>query len=92
MIGKRIGIVASLIGFVASVMATSDQVDDHIDEIIENKEEEVPLVNAGIVVSVTEDFLKRGQNELIHEFVSKMNRVSDETHYEINLSDYLPDQ
>ena len=42
-----------------------------------------------MVVSITEDFLKRGHNELIREFVTKMNRVGEDAVYEVNMGDYL---
>lgn len=48
------------------------------------------MVKAGIVVSITEDFLQRGQNELLAEFVEKVNRIGYETTYELPLSDYDP--
>ena len=79
MIRKRIGIAASLIALVAST--------ETVPKLRSNDE-----AKAGIVVSITEDFLLRGQNELISEFVRKLNRVGQEDVYELNLSDYLPDQ
>lgn len=49
------------------------------------------MVQAGIVVSITEDFLLRGQNELLEEFVNKINRLSDDVVYEVAIADYIPE-
>lgn len=43
------------------------------------------------MVSITEDFLQRGQSELLKEFVAKMNRVGQDSVYEVNMGDYLPE-
>ena len=50
MIGKRIGITA--IAFVMASLASAEETSDD-------------KAKAGVVVSITEDFLMRGQNELL---------------------------
>ena len=67
MIGKRIGIASALVGIVSTMLPALS---------LSQETDEVNMANAGVVVSVTEDFLQRGQNELIREFVKKMNVVS----------------
>ena len=42
-------------------------------------------MKAGVVVSVREDFMARGQNELLSEFIAKLNRLGDEQSFEIDL-------
>ena len=44
---------------------------------------------AGIVVSIKEDFLARGQNELLSEFVSRINMAGEETVHVIDMEKYL---
>ena len=45
-------------------------------------------VQAGVVVSITEDFLTRGQDELLREFISRLNRVGENVSHTINFADY----
>ena len=61
--------------------------------IIEDDEEElepveVTEVQAGVVVSITEDFLMRGQSELMREFITRLNRVGDTITHTIDFADY----
>lgn len=46
-------------------------------------------VKAGIVVSIKEDFIARGQNELLSEFVNKINMSGEETVHVIEMEKYL---
>lgn len=48
-------------------------------------------VKAGIVLSINEDFLNNGQNELLSEFVKTMNRVGQSAEAQLDLSKYLPE-
>ena len=50
---------------------------------------QVTEANAGLVLTVTEDFIDRGTNELLSEFIDKMNLVGEQATYEINLGDYI---
>jgi len=53
MIGKRIG--TTVIAFVLSFLVSAEEISDVKDD----------KAKAGVVVSITEDFLQRGQNELL---------------------------
>ena len=75
MIGKRIGLVA--ITFVIATILVSPSMGDD------------DKAKAGVIVSITEDFLMRGQNELLQEFVDRANTIGEEAVYEVDLQDLL---
>lgn len=89
---KKRGMVLSLALMAISTLLTVESVkaaeESEAKDAETSESQEAEMVEAGMVVSVSEDFLTRGSGELLREFVARLNRVGELVEHTIDLSEY----